>query len=228
MSKIDSSGLEHGKRGNTIYVVLNGKQIKKEPYKPTNPRSPAQQKHRTKLAFASRLAAQLADAVNIGFARVDEKKDNLAPRNHFVKKNRDDGALQWDEGGSTWQLCPQRLLLADGPRSIACEFTVAVEGENLHITCADYSKDDNFALPDDCLFVAVYQPDVPRCVVYEGPMRVDAGEWMIPLPHPMFQGPMHVYTWFRATGFHKPDDFHATARPNQCSPSRFLGTFLQG
>ena len=32
MSKIDSSGLEHGRRGDKIYVVLNGQQIKKDPY----------------------------------------------------------------------------------------------------------------------------------------------------------------------------------------------------
>ena len=31
MSKIDSNGLEHGKRGNKIYVVLNGQQVIKDP-----------------------------------------------------------------------------------------------------------------------------------------------------------------------------------------------------
>ncbi len=72
MSKIDSSGMEHGKRGDKIYVVLNGQQVKKGLYQPTNPRSPAQQKHRDKLAFVNRLSAQLADAVNLGFARVAE------------------------------------------------------------------------------------------------------------------------------------------------------------
>ena len=79
MSKIDPSGLEHGRRGDKVYVVLNGKQIKKDPYRPTNPRSPDQQKHRAKLAFANRLSAQLADVVNLGFLRVAEetKKQRL-------------------------------------------------------------------------------------------------------------------------------------------------------
>lgn len=39
MSKIDSNGLEHGKRGNNIYVGLNNQQVKKGLYRPTNPRT---------------------------------------------------------------------------------------------------------------------------------------------------------------------------------------------
>lgn len=225
MSKIDSSGLEHGKRGDIIYVVLNGKQIKKDPYKPSNPRTPAQQKHRAKLAFANRLAAQLADAVNIGFACVEEKKDGLSPRNHFVKRNWDNGSLHWNEDNASWELCPQHLLLADGPRSIGCEITASVEEGMLRITCTDYSKGDNYALPDDRLVMAIYQTELSKCLVYEGPRRADADECTISLPHPLSRGQMHVYAWFRATKFHKSDGSHAIARPNQCSPSCFLGTF---
>ena len=73
MSKIDANGMEHGRRGDKIYVVLNGQQIKKDPYRPSNPRTPAQQMHRAKLAFANRLSAHLAEAVNLGFARVAEE-----------------------------------------------------------------------------------------------------------------------------------------------------------
>ena len=39
-------GLEHGKIGDRIAVVLDGKQIYKKLYKPTNPRTPKQQMHR--------------------------------------------------------------------------------------------------------------------------------------------------------------------------------------
>lgn len=109
MSKIDSNGLEHGKRGDKIYVVLNGQQIKKDPYRPTNPRSPAQQKHRNKLAFANRLSAQMAEAVNLGFFRVAEETKKQTPRNAFVKANWDNGALCWDEDTNSWSLCPGHL-----------------------------------------------------------------------------------------------------------------------
>ena len=44
MSKADNNilGLEHGKIGDRIAVVLDGKQIYKKLYKPTNPRTPQQ------------------------------------------------------------------------------------------------------------------------------------------------------------------------------------------
>lgn len=42
--------MEHGKRGDRIAVVLNGRQIYKTLYRPTNPRTPKQQMHRAKLA----------------------------------------------------------------------------------------------------------------------------------------------------------------------------------
>ena len=47
MSHTDGNiwGLEHGKIGDRIAVVLGGKQIYKKLYKPTNPRTPKQQMH---------------------------------------------------------------------------------------------------------------------------------------------------------------------------------------
>lgn len=58
MSKADNNipGLEHGKIGDRIAVVLNKKLIYKKLYKPTNPQTPEQQKHRAKLAFVNRLS----------------------------------------------------------------------------------------------------------------------------------------------------------------------------
>nr|MCR4811344.1 hypothetical protein [Bacteroidales bacterium] len=126
MSKIDSNGLEHGKRGNKIYVVLNGQQIKKDPYRPSNPRTPAQQRHRTKLAFANRLSAHLAEAVNLGFARVAEETKKQTPRNAFGKANWNNGSLRWNEETSLWELCPERLLAANGPRHIPFGITAEV------------------------------------------------------------------------------------------------------
>ena len=90
-------GLEHGKIGDRIAVVLDGKQIYKKLYKPTNPRTPKQQMHRAKIAFVNRLSAVLAEAVNLGFEMVPEKGSGQSPRNAFVKMNWDNGALVWTE-----------------------------------------------------------------------------------------------------------------------------------
>lgn len=227
MSKIDSNGLEHGKRGNKIYVGLNGKQIKKDPYRPTNPRTPAQQRHRAKLAFANRLSAQLAEAVNIGFARATKETNTQTPRNAFVKTNWDNGSLRWNEETSLWELCPERLLLANGRRHIPSDMTAEVESNALHIVCPDAGLDNMDAVPDDQLLVAVYLPDLPAMMLYHGPMRDHCSRCTFELPTEMCASGslMHVYAWFHATSFHRATDTKSQVRPDQSSPSRHLGTF---
>ena len=227
MSKIDSSGLEHGRRGDTIYVVLNGQQIKKDPYRPTNPRSPDQQMHRAKIAFINRLSAQLAEAVNLGFLRVAEEAKKQSPRNAFVKANWDNGALCWNEETTAWELCPERLLLAQGPRHIPTDITAEVDGNILRISCPDTGLGNMYAVFDDCLYVAVFLPDVPTLKLYTGPMRADCAQCAFELPDELCatHAAMHVYAWFQATCFHRATDSRAQVRPNQASPSRYLGTF---
>lgn len=224
MSKIDSSGIEHGKRGDTIYVGLNGQQIKKRLYKPTNPSSPKQQMHRAKLAIINQLSAQFADAVNIGFARVGEKKSIMSPRNVFVKVNWTTGALQWNEDKTEWVLCPQHLLVADGPRYISSSFTAAVGGNTLRITCPYTGLKENYAVADDQLMVAAFVPEIPKVFVFEGPLRSDCTESTFPLPEELPHGSIHIYVWFKATRFHRANSSHAVVRPGQCSRSVYLGT----
>ena len=227
MSKIDSSGLEHGRRGDKIYVVLNGQQIKKDPYRPTNPRSPAQQMHRAKLAFINQLSAQLAEAVNLGFLRVAEEAKKQSPRNAFVKANWNNGGLCWNEETNTWELCPERLLLAQGPRHIPTDITAEVDGNILRISCPDTGLGNMYAVPDDCLYVAVFLPDVPTLRLYTGPLRADCAQCAFELPDELcaLHADMHIYAWFQATCFHRATDSRAQVRPNQASPSRYLGTF---
>ena len=227
MSKIDANGMEHGRRGNIIYTVLNGRQIKKDSYRPSNPRTPAQQKHRAKLAFINRLSAHLAEAVNIGFGRVDEVQSGLTPRNAFVKTNWDNGSLRWNEETSLWELCPERLLLANGRRHIPSDMTAEVESNALHIVCPDAGLDNMDAVPDDQLLVAVYLPDVPSMALYRGPMRDHCSRCTFELPEEMCASgsTVHVYAWFRATCFHHASGSKSQVRPNQSSPSRHLGTF---
>lgn len=225
MSRTDSPGMEHGRRGDTIYVVLNGKQIKKAPYSPTNPRTPAQQMHRAKLAFANRLSARLADAVNIGFARVDDKKSIISPRNAFVKANWNNGALQWNEDKSVWELQPQHLLVADGPRYISSDITASVEGNILRITCLNPGLKENYSVADEQLTVAVFMSELSKVLVFEGPLRSDCADSTFTFPADLPSGAMHIYAWFQATCFHRADGSHAVVRPSQCSRSLFLGTY---
>ena len=227
MSKIDANGMEHGRRGNIIYTVLNGQQIKKDPYRPTNPRSPAQQKHRAKIALINQLSAQLAEAVNLGFLRVAEEAKNQTPRNAFVKANWDNGALCWNDETTVWELCPERLLMAEGPRYIPADITAEVNGGILRITCPDTGLGDKYAVPDDRLYVAVCMPDVPALKLYAGPMRADCAQCIFDIPEELFvsHATMHVYAWFQATCFHRATGSRAQVRPDQASPSRYLGTF---
>lgn len=227
MSKIDANGMEHGRRGNKIYVVLNGQQIMKDAYRPTNPRTPAQQRHRAKLAFVNRLSVQLAEAVNLGFLHVARDTKKQTPRNAFVKANWDNGALCWDEETNAWELCPERLLLAQGPRHIPAKMTAEVDGNLLRISCPDPGLAHMCAVPDDCLHLAVYLPAVAALMHYTGPLRSQCSQCIFELPEEWCatQATLHVYAWFQATSFHRATGSRARVHPNQASPSRYLGTF---
>ena len=239
-------GLEHGKIGDRIAVVLDGKQIYKKLYKPTNPRTPKQQMHRAKIAYINRLSSVLAEAVNLGFEMVPEKGSGQSPRNAFVKKNWNNGALVWmgheednvaageQEGGVSgdalpgeWVIVPQRLLLAYGPRYIGLGMTAEVRDGRLHVSCPDPGVDDPHAVGDDRLMVAVYRPAAPTLHLYPGPLRKNCRECCFDLPTDISdeENLMHIYAWFRATTYHRSGGGKITVRPGQASPSVYLGSF---
>lgn len=242
-------GLEHGKIGDRIAVVLDGKQIYKKLYKPTNPRTPKQQMHRAKIAFINRLSKELAEAVNLGFEMVPEKGSGQTARNAFVKMNWDNGALVWlerkeedtagggldqenDASGSElpgeWGIVPQRLVLAYGPRFIGQRMKASVRDGRLHVSCPDPRLDDPHAVGDDRLMVAVYRPAVPVLHLYPGPLRKACKECCFDLPADAGgeEEVMHVYAWFQATTYHRSGGGKITVRPGQASPSIYLGSFM--
>lgn len=213
MSHADTSimGLEHGKIGDRIAVVLDGKQIYKRLYKPTNPRTPKQQMHRAKIAFANRLSKTMAEAVNLGFAMVPKSGSGQSPRNAFVKTNWNNGALVWiehEQGRATgaecdkqevagsmgvpdnasagltgeWGIRPELLVLADGPRYIDRSMTATVSGGRLHVSCPNPGLNDTHAVKDDRLIVAVYRPSAATLRLYAGPLREACGESNYELP----------------------------------------------
>lgn len=220
-------GLEHGKIGDRIAVVLDGKQIYKKLYKPTNPRTPKQQMHRAKLAFVNRLSKELAEAVNLGFEMVPEKGSGQTARNAFVKMNWDNGSVAWEEEKGEWGIVPQRLVLAFGPRYICRDIAAEVRDRRLHVSCPDSGLDDPHAVGDDRLMVTVYRPAVPTMHLYPGPLRKACKECCFDLPADAGgeEDVMHVYAWFQATTYHRSGGGKITVRPGQASPSVYLGSF---
>lgn len=229
MSHTDGNtfGLEHGKIGDRIAVVLNGKQIYKKLYKPTNPRTPKQQMHRAKLAFVNRLSKELAEAVNLGFEMVPEKGSGQTARNAFVKMNWDNGSVAWDEEKNEWGIVPQRLVLAYGPRYICRDIAAEVRDGRLHVLCPNPGLDDPHAVGDDRLMVAVYRPAVPTMHLFPGPLRKACKECCFDLSADAGgeEEVMHVYAWFHATTYHRSGGGKITVRPGQASPSVYLGSF---
>lgn len=219
-------GLEHGKVGDRIGVVRGGKQYYKGLYKPTNPRSPKQQMHRDKLAFLNRLSAVLADAVNLGFAMVPKPGSGQTARNAFVHENWENGTAVWDDEHGEWDLCPERLLLAKGPRFISGDISAAVSEGQLHISCPTPGMSDSHSVADDRMYVAVYRPEASRLHLFAGPLREDCSECEFALPEEVLgkNEEMHVYVWFQATRYHRSGGGKITVRPNQASPSLYLGS----
>lgn len=229
MSHTDGNtfGLEHGKIGDRIAVVLDGKQIYKKLYKPTNPRTPKQLMHRAKLAFVNRLSKELAEAVNLGFEMAPEKGSGQTARNAFVKMNWDNGSVAWDEEKSEWGIVPQRLVLAYGPRYICRDIAAEVRDGRLHVLCPNPGLDDPHAVKDDRLMVAVYRPTIPTMHLFPGPLRKACKECCFDLSADAGgeEEVMHVYAWFQATTYHRSGGGKITVRPGQASPSVYLGSF---
>ena len=229
MSKADRNimGLEHGKNGDRIAVVLKGQQIYKKLYKPTNPRTPEQQKHRKKLGSVNQLSKVLAEAVNRGFAKVPEPGSSQTARNAFTHENFYNGAMLWDEETEKWYIRPELLKLAMGPRYVGVEMKAEVRGGRLHISCPDTGMYDPHGVKDDQLLVAIYRPEVPTLHLLEGPLREACGECDFPLPETEGEDDvMHIYTWFQATKYHRSGGGKITVRPGQASQSVYLGCFL--
>lgn len=242
--------LEHGKIGDRIAVVLDGKQIYKKLYKPTNPRTPKQQMHRAKIAFINRLSKERAAAVNVGFAMVPKPGSGQSPRNAFVKANWNNGALVWleredreagvdavgqiqgsDASGvelpGEWGIVPQWLSLACGPRYIDRNMTADVRDGRLFVTSPDPGLDDTHSVDDDQLMVAVYCPAVPTVRLFQGPLRKACSKCCFGLPTDACgkEEEVHVYAWFLATRYHRSGGGKIAVRQGQASPSVFLGSF---
>lgn len=216
-------GLERGKVGNRVAVVLDGQQVYKGLYAPSNPRTEKQQRHRAKLAFANRLSAALAEAVNVGYAMVPEEGSMQSARNAFVKANWDNGSLVWDGERGEWTLDAGRLLVAQGPLATGQGFGARVARGWLRITCADNELGARHAAEDDELMVAAYWPEAQGLVLYRGPQRLDCAECAFELPKEA-EGVPVVWVWFRAARFHRGTVGKATLRPGQCSASMVLET----
>ena len=147
--------------------------------------------------------------------------------NGTFKANWNNGSLRWNEETSLWELCPERLLVANGPRHIPYGITAELDGNLLRITCPDAGLYDMRAVPDDQLLVAVYLPDISAVMLYRGPMRDRCFQCTFELPTEMCASGalMYVYAWFCATSFHRASGSKSQVRPDQSSPSRHLGIF---
>ncbi len=228
MSRAENNnlGLEHGKRGDRIAVVIGGKQYYKGLYKPANPRTPKQQMHRAKIACINRLSKELADAVNEGFAMVPERGSGQTPRNAFVKANWDNGSMTWDEEKGEWGVRFEKLKVASGPRYGCRKIGAEMSEEGLRVMCTDAGMSDSHAVGDDRLMVAVYFPAAHTTALYEGLLRKECGETGLLLPEAGGgEEEMHVYAWFQATRYHRAGGSKTAVSPNQASESIYLGRF---
>lgn len=218
-----------GKIGDRIGIVIGGKQYYKSLYSPTNPRTPEQQKHRAKLAFVNRLSAQLAEAVNRGFAMVPKPNSGVSPRNAFVKTNWNNGSLVWDEEEGAWHLCPKKLVVANGPLFIDRNMSAMVENGVLYITCPNSGMGESYASEDDRMTIAIFGQTATTPGIYIGPLRREIDGRIVCLPPDGCQfgsdDPLHVYVWFKATLYQRAEGGHWTVTTGQSSPSLYLGAF---
>ena len=228
MSKINKrNGLESGKRGDRVGVVLDGNQCYREWKKPSNPQTPKQQKHRAYLGMVSRLSKSLSEAVNVGFAKAVKAGSMRSARNVFVSENMGNGALRWDEELGEWEVVWEELVVAKGPRSVGEKMEARVEGRRLRVRCGESNMWQRNAVGDEVMMVAVYGVEGGRTELYEGPLREDCEESEYELSEGL-EGEIHVWVWFVATRYHRSDMKHVTVSPGEASRSVYLGRFEVG
>ena len=208
MAKIEGNpfGGFRGRLGNLVGYRWKGLWcVRTRPAQVRNPRSEAQQRHRSMFAEEVRLAGRMSWALNIGMAAVADEL-NITPQNAFVKANQ--GAFSAPEGftpGGTVEGSSQAgttglvvdwsaLIISAGPVAPIALGVPSIDGEGV-LTVA-FEKNPYHLRADgfDQVHLYVYCPAMNTgylaAPVYRKERRV-----AVALPDGMAEQELHVYAF---------------------------------
>ena len=176
-----------GKIGQKILYTWNGRPCERAmPTHVANPRTAAQQSHRSAFAAVSKLSSYMKAAHQVGLQQMarSEKNNSFGIFKRLNKNCFADGDITYS-----------RVVVSKGP--VALARLLEVRRDDVFLAIAfDPASTSLHASPDDELFVFVYCPSFCEGILYQPVARED-GEMAVRLPDEWQPHPLHLYAFLR-------------------------------
>ena len=224
MAKTDKNvlGDQRGKIGKVVARVVKGQQnISAYNGHGRNPRSPKQVAHRTRVALAVAMGRALKGVLNVGLRHAAATRKMQSPYNVFVRQNMP--CISYDPTTGLAEADYARIVLADGDTPPVA-FGTAVFSESCKGTVPYTSREEPGAFDDDTVYLAVYAPDLERCILGNG-SRSDSS---VSVTLPSAWTGTSVQVWgFVCSKVEVPTlipEYGLHLKPYECSKSEYVGS----
>ena len=196
MAKIQGNS-EAGKLGNKIYYTWHGRQCERSmPTHVANPRTEAQQAHRSNFARISKLSSYMKEAHLVGLhgQAVREKNSTYAL---FKRINKDcftpDGEIDYP-----------RIVVSKGSVPMVSITSAIIEGDCLTVT---FDSRAYGGTATDRLFLFVYSPALCAGFLADPVLR-SAGRITVDLPTEWLGQPFHLYAFLQGYRLRTSDSIY--------------------
>ncbi len=181
---------ESGKLGYKILYVVDGRQCERSmPVQVANPRTEAQQAHRSAFVEIVRLSSHMTEAHAIGLHR-HAQRQHLRTYMDFRKLNKNCFTANGD-------IDYPRIVLSYGSAARVCFTSVRFDDDNtLHLTfdpCLHFGN----AAPTDNLYLFAYSP-AHRIGILFDPVPRSAESLIVQLPAEWHADNLHFYAFLRS------------------------------
>lgn len=189
--------IESGKLGDKIYYTWHGRQCERSmPTHVANPRTEAQQAHRSNFARISKLSSYMKEAHLVGLhgQAVREKNSTYAL---FKRINKDcftlDGEIDYP-----------RIIVSKGSVPMVSITSAVIEDGCLTVNFDSHAYD---GAATDRLFLFVYSPALCAGFLVEPVLR-SAGQITTDLPDEWLGQPLHLYAFLQGYRLRTSDSVH--------------------
>lgn len=197
MAKVKNGHIS-GKMGDVIHSTYLGRPyVRQKPETVANPRTEAQQAHRTALVAIARLASDLKDAHKLGL-HMHAQRNKLTTDSDFRKLNK----LNCSGGAISYP----SVVVSKGPVD-EVRFTSVVLDEQhvLHVTFESNATDTN---KKDKLGLFVYCPELRKCQALKPVFRT-TGEVTELLPEEFKGHDLHLYGFLQGKKLYTSNTMYA-------------------
>lgn len=193
---------ESGKLGNKILYVVDGRQCERTmPVQVANPRTEAQQAHRSAFVEIVRLSSYMTEAHSVGLHR-HAQRQRLRTYMDFRKLNKNCFIANGD-------IDYPRIVLSYGSVAKVCFTSVRFDDDHtLHLTfdpCLHFGN----AAPTDKLYLFAYYPALCTGILFD-PIPRNAESLTIQFPADWPSDRLHLYAFLRSRRGYTSDTIYVS------------------